>query len=56
MKNRKKEAVEIRAGKPLFGKRDYYFHADEDFREDREWAKSKLDTVIRSSERVKAYQ
>jgi len=26
--------------KSTFKKRDYYFHADEDFREDKEWGKA----------------
>jgi hypothetical protein len=56
MKNRKKEEIGIKVAKPLYGKRDYYFHADEDFREDREWAKTKLNAVIRSSEQAKVYQ
>jgi len=36
----------------LHGKRDYYFHADEDFREDREWGKKKSSVVKASTSAV----
>jgi hypothetical protein len=43
MKIKTKEEIKIYTRTPLYGKRDYYFHADEDFREDREWGKIKAD-------------
>jgi hypothetical protein len=48
MKTKTKEEIKFNFQSSLHGKRDYYFHADEDFREDREWGKTKSNTVIYS--------
>ncbi|WP_342332327.1 hypothetical protein [Pedobacter sp. FW305-3-2-15-E-R2A2] len=32
------------------GRRDYYFHPDEDFREDKEWAKRKSATLTKKDD------
>lgn len=42
MITKKNDAAKANSSKPFYGKRDYYFHADEDFREDREWGKAKM--------------
>lgn len=41
MRNNIKETSRFHLNRPVNGKRDYYFHADEDFREDRDWGKVK---------------
>lgn len=41
MKTKHKEFGRFNIQGPVKGKRDYYFHADEDFREDRNWGKNK---------------
>ncbi|MBB5436411.1 hypothetical protein HDC92_000075 [Pedobacter sp. AK017] len=46
MKSKVRENKPIKnIGTSKYGNRDYYFHADEDFREDRDWGKTKTTTV-----------
>ncbi|HMI01403.1 MAG TPA: hypothetical protein VK541_02925 [Pedobacter sp.] len=54
MKIKTKEEIKFNFRSPLHGKRDYYFHADEDFREDREWGKTKSTTIKASTSVVRA--
>jgi hypothetical protein len=54
MKTKTKEKIKFNFQSSLHGKRDYYFHADEDFREDREWGKTKSNTVKASTFEVRA--
>lgn len=54
MKTKTKEDIKFNIQSSLHGKRDYYFHADEDFREDREWGKTKSDTVKANISAVRA--
>lgn len=54
MKTKTKEEIKFNFQSSLHGKRDYYFHADEDFREDREWGKTKSNTVKASTFEVRA--
>jgi hypothetical protein len=45
MKNKVKVNAKVSVNGYFYGKRDYYFHADEDFREDRDWGKAKSTDV-----------
>jgi len=49
MKSNIQEKAKFNLRSPFYGKRDYYFHADEDFREDHEWGKSKSGNTKASS-------
>lgn len=47
LKNKKHKAVKLNTGAKLDfnGRPNYYFHADEDFREDWDWGKIKTPAV-----------
>lgn len=48
MKTKNKENRKRSLQLPL-RKHDYYFHADEDFREDREWGKTKSQDLAKNN-------
>ena len=48
MKTKTKENSRLKVLKNTSDKHTYYFHADDDFREDRDWGKAKTTKISKS--------
>ncbi|MES2454817.1 MAG: hypothetical protein V4594_04740 [Bacteroidota bacterium] len=52
METKIKQETKSKVHIPVAVRRDYYFHADEDFREDREWGKINADQISSDSPEI----